>query len=62
MLGEKSWLLLAPSREYLIFVNGAALRTCTCVRGYRMPDYNPAQNLLTQIAKMPIFSNRPGKN
>ena len=30
--------------------------------GYRMPDYNPAQNLLTQIAKMPIFYNRPGKN
>ena len=27
-----------------------------------IPDYNPGQNLLREIAKMPIFSCRPGKN
>ena len=27
-----------------------------------LSSYNPAQNLLRQIAKMPIFSYHPGKN
>ena len=44
-------------------------KTSSCKWGYHRSTilllfqrYNPGQNLLRQIAKMPIFSYHPGKN